>query len=297
MRNVVPVLVVAAAIAACDRQGAEPCAFETVGAPWLAFASNRAGTFDLWMARADGSCGRQLTSGVATELAPSFGKGGRIAYSSNRSGETGVWIHEVATGQDWAVAAGTLASTTSPAFSPDGTRIAFEGLRTLGAASDIFVVPSGGGDPVQLTTSAANDSGPVFAPDGATIYFVSARDGYYDVYAVPAAGGPDVRVTNRSGILGRPAISPDGKALYYARSGAGGYEVVRRTLATGVVQAVTSQSDTEPSLSPDGDRLAVRSLRSGFANVFVVSARDGSAAVQITADEASAGAPSFAPAP
>lgn len=292
-------LVLAVLAAACHRSTSAPdrrCDLESPGAAWLAFASSRVGTYDILLARADGTCVAPVTSGTGTDLFPSFGPGWKIAYASDRTGLTSVWVHDLKTSDEWILPVGTLAAT-SPAFSPDGTKLAFEGRLPSSLNADIYVVPAAGGDPVQLTTSAAADAGPAWSPDGTRIYFVSTRDGVYDVYSLPAAGGDATRVTTRSGIAGKPAVSPDGLYLYFTRSASsGGTEVVRYTLADGTTTAVTSQSDSEPAISPAGDRLAVRSFRNGHADLFVVGAADGATPVQITNDVASDGAPSFAPA-
>jgi TolB protein len=299
VRRLAPFVI--AAVAACSSSSSRkaappPCQLDTAGAPWLAFASSRTGSYGIFIARADGTCVEQVTSGPGTDLFPSFGPGWRIAFASDRSGLTSVWVHDLGTSHEWVVPVGTLAAT-SPAFSTDGARIAFEGRLPSSLDTNIYVVPAAGGDPVQLTTSAAADAGPAWSPDGSTIYFVSTRSGVYDVYAVPAGGGDATRVTTGSGIVGKPAVSPDGHDLYYTRSASsGGTEVVRYALAGGAIAVVTSQSDSEPAVSPAGDRLAVRSFRDGQADLFVVGSGDGGSPVQITNDPASDGAPSFAPA-
>jgi Tol biopolymer transport system component len=284
-----------AALAACGSDHHDACELGRTGAPWVAFSSLRAGTFGVWITRADGSCARAVTSGTANDLFPSFGPSWRVAYTRAGDFHRELRIHDLATAQDWVVAVGSI-SPTAPAFSPDGSRIAFEGHGANAAATDIYVVPAAGGDPVALTTTGTYNAAPAWSPDGvSTIYFVAAPDGIYDVYAVPVAGGATVRVTTRSGIIGRPAVSPDGAALYYTRSGAAGTEVVRRAIATGAVTVVTSHGDSDPALSPAGDRLAVRSRRDGGDELYVVNATDGSGAVRISSGAGSDGAPSFQP--
>jgi TolB protein len=286
-----------AALAACAHHVRDDCALDSPGAPWLAFSSRRTGSYNLFLARADGSCVAQVTSGTSQDLYPSFGPRWRIAFASDRNLRAGIWIHDLATATDWAVDVGSLAAT-SPAFSPDGRTIAFEGRPPGASTTDIFLVDAAGGATTQLTSDPANDAVPVWSPDAGTVYFVSTRGGGYDVWSVPATGGAAVRVTTGSAIVGKPAVAPDGSALYYTRTTGGNTtEIVRHELATGVVTVVTSESDSEPAVSPAGDRLAVRSFRDGQADLFVVSALDGSGAVQITDDPASDGAPSFAPAP
>jgi TolB protein len=292
--------VAAVLLAGCGASGARrspppPCAPGSPGALWIAFASLRSGNYDIWRARADGTCLDQVTDDAGTDLDPTWSRGA-IAFVSDRGGALGLWRHDLTTGADAEIPTLGLASATQPAFSPDGAVLAFEGRVGSGGA-DVYVVPAAGGSPVALTADPTDAAGPAWSPDGRTVYFVSARGGVHDVWSVPAAGGDPEQVTTGSGIIGKPAVTPDGAALLYARVVAsGGTEVVRRELATGRLDVVTSADDSEPAPSPSGDRVAVRSYRAGHADVVVV-ALDGAPAVPLTNDDASDGAPAFAPTP
>lgn len=301
-----PALVVLAlALGACGGAGSPPppdpgpdgCALAAEGAPWLAFASRRTGDYEIWRARADGTCLAQISHDPAVDLFPTW-SGTTVVYASERGGALRLWAHALATGTEAALEMGDLVAATAPAFSPDGAWLAFEGRAPGATTSDVWLVPAGGGTPVALAPHAADDGGPAWSPDGQTVYFVSLRSGRYDVWSVPVAGGAPVAVTTSSRIVGKPAPSADGAALVYARtvSGASTTEVVRRDLATGEVTVLTSQDDSEPAISPDGARLAVRSFRDGHADI-VVAAPDGSGAVLLTSDAASDGVPAFARAP
>lgn len=287
-----------AALVSCGRSGSHgdppppACALASDGAPWLAFASRRAGNYDVWRARADGSCLAPVTSDPAMDVDPSWSRGA-VAFASDRGGAVRVWVHDLATGEERALATPGLSSAAAPAFSPDGTAIALEG-RVDGGAPDIYVVPAAGGAPVALAADPADDAGPAWSPDGRRVYFVSTRSGAYEVWSVPAAGGDPEQVTTGSGIVGRPAPTPDGAALLYARTSAGGRaEVVRLDLAGGRITVVSGADDSEPAVAPSGDRIAVRSYRAGHADLVVVPL-GGPGAVAVTDDEASDGAPAFA---
>jgi eukaryotic-like serine/threonine-protein kinase len=80
-----------------------------------------------------------------------------------------------------------------PTFSPDSRFIAYSSDR-LGNA-DIWVQPVGGGDPVQVTRSPAQDTQPAWSPDGSSLVFRSERDGG-GLYIVPALGGVERQLTS-----------------------------------------------------------------------------------------------------
>src|SRR5512144_2419950 len=122
-------LALAAVAVACGGSSApapDPCAIGSDGAAWLAFASRRTGDYEIWRARADGTCLAQVTHDPAADLFPTW-SGGAIAFASERGGVRRLWAHAVATGAEAAIDTGALAAATAPAFSPDGATVAFEG--------------------------------------------------------------------------------------------------------------------------------------------------------------------------
>ncbi len=111
----------------------------------------------------------------------------------------------------------TGGAMVQPAWSPDGTRLAFDWDR--GSGYHIWIVPVTGGDPVQLTTDAANDMTPSWSPDGSQIAFTSNRSGSYHIWTMSASGQNPVQVTSdptRS--EGYPVWSPDGNAIVFESS-------------------------------------------------------------------------------
>ena len=79
---------------------------------------------------------------------------------------------------------------SAPAFSPDGSEIAFESARDSGdpLALDIYVMNADGTDVRLLTADPAHDEGPIFSPDGTKIAFASLRSGQEDIWVMNADG-------------------------------------------------------------------------------------------------------------
>ena len=102
-----------------------------------------------------------------------------------------------------------------PRFSPDGTRIAFTG--NYDGNSDIYVVPSMGGEPVRVTHHPMGDRVVDWTPDGSSLVFASPRKSgrqrYNQFYRVAATGGLPEQLPMPYAEFG--SLSPDGNVLAY----------------------------------------------------------------------------------
>ena len=88
----------------------------------------------------------------------------------------------------------------APAWSPDGTKIAFySNLRNLGQ-EDLYVMDADGANIVRVTNHPKSDRLPAWSPDGRWIAFMSPRGRTgWDIYVVNANGGEARQVTTHPG--------------------------------------------------------------------------------------------------
>ena len=112
--------------------------------------------------------------------------GQRVAFLSNRSGESEIWV----SAPDGSNAVQVTSMAVLPGFprwSPDGQSIVFHGDPR--ARPDVLVVPARGGKPTNLTEKMLNAGFPSFSRDGQWIYFkiVQSQEGH--IWKMPAAGG------------------------------------------------------------------------------------------------------------
>jgi hypothetical protein len=110
----------------------------------------------------------------------------------------------------------TRISQTGPSYlhgwSPDGRYLIFTGIRD--SATDIFQIPSKGGDERRLTTKAGMNDGSEYGPDG-RIYFNSTRTGTMQLWRMKADGSDPFQLTRDGFNNWFPHVSPDGKSIVF----------------------------------------------------------------------------------
>lgn len=135
----------------------------------VAFASDRSGEYEMWVANADGSSAMQLTT---MEANPGFGRwspdGKTIAFHSNPEGQAEIFVVPSGGGRVRNVT--NHASTDNfPSFSRDGRWIYFSSTRT--GQEMIWKIPAAGGEAVQV--SRGNGLLAMESVDGNYLYYVN----------------------------------------------------------------------------------------------------------------------------
>ena len=109
---------------------------------------------------------------------------------------------------------GEMSMDLSPAWSPDGDRIAF--ISNRDGRWSLYVMNADGSSPVLLEVGVGLDSAPAWSPDGGRIAFVSS-DGLSNIYVMNADGSNRVRLTaNGEGDNYEPSWSPDGRHIAFS---------------------------------------------------------------------------------
>ncbi len=111
---------------------------------------------------------------------------------------------------------------SDPQPSPDGNWVAFvvtdADVAENKTSSDVWLVPTDGGEPRLLTTSPKHDRHPRWSPDGKWIAFDSNRGGDFQVWLLPINGGEACQLTTLSTGASGATFSPDGKQLAFLSS-------------------------------------------------------------------------------
>ena len=175
---------------------------------------------------------------------------------------------------------GHIIDTTSnyhPAWSPDGTKIAFGSTRDTNP--QIYVMDPNGFNVVRLTHDQAEDAQPAWSPDGTKIAFATNRDGNNEIYVMNANGSGQINLTNNTGSDLTPAWSPDGTKIAFQSDRQTDYAVwVMNADGSNPVRLTDpGMAAGAPSWSPDGTRIAYEQ----DGDIWVMNA-DGSRKIRIT---------------
>jgi len=108
-----------------------------------------------------------------------------------------------------------------PAFSPDGSTIAFDAWK-VGANQDVWISSSDGGSVRQLTFDGATDTQPSWLPGGREVVFFSERSDGFGLWAVGVDGDNSRRLTVLDRTVDCVRVSPDGERIAYHAPGPNG---------------------------------------------------------------------------
>jgi Tol biopolymer transport system component/DNA-binding winged helix-turn-helix (wHTH) protein len=270
------------------------------GATWspdgrfLAYSSDRAGKYDIWIQQISGGDPIQITKGTGQNWMPDWSPDGKyIAYRSEE-GDGGIYITPALGGVGQQRKIANLGYF--PHWSPDSSLILFQpAFGFLGG--NLYVVGLDGSPPREVRIDQGQNRVPLFStwhPDGKRITtwisdfnpFVSSDSPIPNFSTKPIDGGPAIEsklpselqkqieaVAAAPGIAEwrtdfRFAWAPSGKAIYFERTFRGARNVWRMTVdpvtlqPTRVERLTTSPGlDAELSVSPDGNKIAFTSER------------------------------------
>jgi len=140
--------------------------------------------------------------------------GQRVSFSSDRSGESRIWVCNTdGSGCYQLPSVPGAIYTGSSSWSPDGRRLAFDAA--IGGTWHVYISATEGSSVRRLASGAR----PRWSRDGQWIYFASTRSGESEIWKARAdladADAKALRITRRGGI--EAVESADGRHLYYAR--------------------------------------------------------------------------------
>jgi len=181
----------------------------------------------------------------------------------------------------------------SPAWSPDGRRLAYVSFENKQAA--IFVQELATGRRERVARYKGINGAPAFSPDGRSLAMTLSKDGNPEIYVMDLGTRELRRITDNPAIDTEPAWSPDGSELIFTSARAGSPQIYKVTAAGGEPQRVTFEGDynARASYAPDGRSLVVVSRVSGRFRIALLDLSTG--ASRALSDGGLDESPSFAP--
>jgi len=216
----------------------------------------------------------------------------RIAYVLQTGNTYELQIAD-ADGQNPQVMLRSRQSIISPAWSPDGKRLAYVSFES--GKPVVYIQTLASGQRFPIANFKGNNSAPAWSPNGQQLAIVLSRDSISQIYTINADGSGLRRVMRSPLIDTEPSYTPDGGSLIFTSDRGGSPQAYKVPVSGGEAQRVTFNGsyNVSPHLSPDASNLVYVTRRGGAFRIALQNMSSGSE--QLLTNGPDDQSPSFAP--
>ena len=183
----------------------------------------------------------------------------------------------------------------SPAWSPDGTKLAYVSFER--GNSEIYLQDISTGARQVLASFRGINGAPTFSPDGRRLALTLSKGGNPDIYVMDLGSKSLRQVTEHYGIDTEPAWSPDGQSLYFTSDRGGKPQIYQVAASGGSASRVTFEGDynATATISWDGTRIAMAQGNGNHYRIALLDRSLGSPRWSTLSPGSLDESPSFAP--
>lgn len=163
----------------------------------------------------------------------------------------------------------------SPAWSPDGKRIAYVSFQKGSSAVYIVELATGIGATEPVSSSKGINGAPAFSPDGSKLALTLSKSGNPEIYIMDIASRSLRQVTNHYGIDTEAVWMPDGQTLLFTSDRGGKPQIYQASSSGGEAKRVSfnGEYNARATISYDGKKVATAQ---GGGNIYRIAVMDRS---------------------
>jgi TolB protein len=169
------------------------------------------------------------------------------------------------------VVARSKESLLSPAWSPDGRKIAYVSFES--GNSNIYIQDITTGSRQLISSHKGINGAPAFSPDGRKLALALSYVGNPEIFVLDLASRQETRLTNNLAIDTEPTWAPDGQSIYFTSDRSGRPQIYQVSASGGTAERLSfqGQNNLKASVSYDGKQIA---MVQGNGNVYRIAILD-----------------------
>ncbi|MBL8154854.1 MAG: PD40 domain-containing protein, partial [Anaerolineae bacterium] len=242
---------------------------------WMAFASNRDGNWEIYVAPIDGSpeqAVRVTYNTIASDTDPAWGPSDHLVYESNRDGNWELYLFNLRTGQETRLT-DNPADDLNAFWSPDATRVLFQSNRSGRWGLYELNLVSGGLRP--LSDGTADEVDAAYSNSGTRLLFRAITPAGSVIMTMNADGSGRQTISAPDAHAANAVWSPDDRLIAYQSDLDGDLDIYIYEPATGQTRKLTDNSiaDYAPTWRCGTERVLFTSEITGSPEVFEAAAR------------------------